>query len=295
MRLFSFLRAWLATFVAFGIALALMLASPSASAAITFDPTPSTGGSGLTQMEIIQDAGNAALSGAYLGVKFSSNIALTNVYARVTVGGAGYSLDATEAQDHFIGDLSGTAKTSYWFINYPTSGNGTFTVQIYTGNPAAGGLLQGTSTTYTVSSANADNSAAANKIVSVTLSPSSILLGQNFNAIVCYSVNSTARLLIEPAITSGFDPNKLRLGNVVVDAYGSADCTGTATSTLSNQLLFTSVSSNSVRGDLHVSGRRDWQRLADAYRQRPQRYLQIQHGLRHSARRCGLHDSGPGQ
>ena len=216
-------------------------------AAITFDPTPSSGGSGLTQMEIIQDAGNAALSGAYLGVRFSSSAALTNVYARAVVSGAGYSLNATEAQDHFIGDLSATAKTSYWFINYPTSGNGTLQIQVYAGNPAAGGVLQGTSTAYTVSSANADNAASANKIVSVTLSPSSILLGQSFNAIVCYSVNSTARLLIEPAITSGFDPNKLRLGNVVVDAYGSADCTGTATSTLSNQLLFTSVSSNSVR------------------------------------------------
>ena len=248
MRLFSFLRAWLATFVAFGIALALMLASPSASAAITFDPTPSTGGSGLTQMEIIQDAGNAALSGAYLGVKFSSNIALTNVYARVTVGGAGYSLDATEAQDHFIGDLSGTAKTSYWFINYPTSGNGTFTVQIYTGNPAAGGLLQGTSTTYTVSSANADNSAAANKIVSVAVVPATVQLGQTFNVVVCYSVNSTARLLVEPAISSAFDPNNLRLGNVVVDVYASADCTGAATATLANQLLFAGpVSSNSAR------------------------------------------------
>ena len=233
---------------AFGIALALMLASPSVSAAITFDPTPSTGGSTLTQMEIIQDAGNAALSGAYLGVKFSSNIALTNVYARVTVGGAGYLLDATEAQDHFIGDLSGTAKTSYWFINYPTSGNGTFTVQIYAGNPAAGGLLQGTSTTYTVSSANADNSAAANKIVSVAVVPASLQLGQTFNVVVCYSVNSTARLLVEPAISSAFDPNNLRLGNVVVDVYASADCTGAATATLANQLLFAGpISSNSAR------------------------------------------------
>ena len=202
----------------------------------------------MNQMEIIQDAGNAALSGSYLGVRFSSNIALTNVYARATVGGTGYSLDATEAQDHFIGDLSGTAKTSYWFINYPTSGSGTFTVQIYAGNPAAGGVLQGTSTTYTVSSANADNSASANKIVSVAVVPSSLQLGQTFNVVVCYSVNSTARLLVEPAISSAFDPNNLRLGNVVVDVYGSADCTGAATATLANQLLFGGpISSNSAR------------------------------------------------
>ncbi len=248
MRLSSFLRTWLATFVAFGLALALMLASPAASAAITFDPTPSTGSSISNQMEIIQDAGNAALSGAYLGVRFSSNIALTNVYARATVGGTSYVLDATEAQDHFIGDLSGTAKTSYWFINYPTSGNGTFTVQIYAGNPAAGGVLQGTSTTYTVSSANADNSASANKIVSVAVVPSSLQLGQTFNVVVCYSVNSTARLLVQPAISSAFDPNNLRLGNVVVDIYGSADCTGAATATLANQLLFEGpISSNSAR------------------------------------------------
>ena len=248
MRLSSFLRTWLATFVAFGLALALMLASPAASAAITFDPTPSTGSSISNQMEIIQDAGNAALSGAYLGVRFSSNIALTNVYARATVGGTSYLLDATETQDHFIGDLSGTAKTSYWFINYPTTGNGTFTVQIYAGNPAAGGVLQGTSTTYTVSSANADNSASANKIVSVAVVPASLQLGQTFNVVVCYSVNSTARLLVEPAVSSAFDPNNLRLGNVVVDIYGSADCTGAATATLANQLLFEGpISSNSAR------------------------------------------------
>ena len=199
-------------------------------------------------MEIIQDAGNAALSGAYLGVRFSSNIALTNVYARATVGGTSYLLDATEAQDHFIGDLSGTAKTSYWFINYPTTGNGTFTVQIYVGNPAAGGVLQGTSSAYTVSSANADNAASANKIVSVAVVPASLQLGQTFNVVVCYSVNSTARLLVEPAVSSAFDPDKLRLGNVVVDTYGSADCTGAATATLANQLLFEGpVSSNSAR------------------------------------------------
>ena len=239
---------WLTKIVLAVIALFFLLANSAALAAITFDPTPSTGGSGLTQMEIIQDSGNPALSGTYLGVRFSSSIALTNVYARVTVGGIGYSLDATEAQDHFIGDLSGTAKTSYWFINYPTSGNGTFTVQIYAGNPATGGVLQGTSTTYTVSSADSDNPAAANKLVSVSIVPSSLQLGQTFNAVVCYAVNSTARLLVEPAATAAFDPNNLRLGNVTVDLYGSADCTGSATATLANQLLFAGpVSSNSAR------------------------------------------------
>ncbi len=238
------LRHWARRLVAF----ALFAVCGPGFAAITFDPTPSTGGAGLNQMEIIQDAGNAALSGAYLGVRFSSNVALTNVYSRVIVGGTGYSLDATETQDHFIGDLSATAKTSYRFINYPTTGNGTFQVQIYVGNPAAGGVLQGTSTAYTVSSANADNSASANKIVSVAVVPSSIQLGQTFNVVVCYSVNSTQRLLVQPAISSAFDPNNLRLGNVVVDVYGSADCTGAATATLSNQLLFAGpVSSNSAR------------------------------------------------
>ena len=229
------------------LALLLVIAAP-AFAAVTFDPTPSTGGAGLTQMEIIQDSGNAALSGAYLGVRFSSNIALTNVYARAVVGGAGYLLDATESRDHFIGDLSGTAKTSYWFINYPTTGNGTLQIQLYVGDPSAGGVLEGTSTTYTVSSANADNSASANKIVSVSLVPSSIQLGQSFNMVVCYGVNSTARLLVEPASSAGFDPNNLRLGNVIADVYGSADCTGAPTATLANQLLFAGpVSSNSVR------------------------------------------------
>ena len=241
-------RQWLTELVLAVIALFFLLASSAALAAITFDPTPSTGGAGLTQMEIIQDTGNATLSGEYLGVRFSSSTPLTNVYARAIVGGVGYSLDATEAQDHFIGDLSGTAKTSYWFINYPTSGNGTFQVQIYVGNPATGGVLQGTSTLYTVSSANADNSASANKLVSVNVVPSSIQIGQNFNVEVCYSVNSTARMLLQPAINSAFDPNNLRLGNVVVDIYGSSDCTGASTSTLSNQLLFAGpVNSNSAR------------------------------------------------
>ena len=240
-------RAWRALTRASAAALLIVSFAP-AFAAITFDPTPSTGGAGLTQMEIIQDSGNPALSGAYLGVRFSSNIALTNVYARAVVGGTGYSLDATEAQDHFIGDLSATAKTSYWFINYPTTGNGTLQIQIYAGNPAAGGVLQGTSTTYTVSSANADNSASANKIVSVSLVPGTVQLGQSFNLVVCYGVNSTARLLVEPASSASFDPNNLRLGNVNVDVYGSADCTGVPTATLANQLLFAGpVSSNSAR------------------------------------------------
>ncbi len=178
-------------------------------AAITFDPTPSSGGAGLNQMEIIQDAGNAVLSGAYMGVRFSSNVSLTNVYSRVIVGGAGYSLDATETQDYFAGDLSATAKSSYRFINYPTSGNGTFQVQIYVGNLAAGGVLQGTSTAYSASSANAGSAASANKIVSVAVVSARIQLGQTFNVVVCYSVNSTARLLVQPAVSSAFNPNNL--------------------------------------------------------------------------------------
>lgn len=198
-------------------------------------------------MEIIQDAGVPALSGVYLGLRFSSSVPLTNVYARAMVGGVGYSLDATEAPSHFIGDLGGANKTSYWFVNHPTIGNGTFQVQIYVGDPAAGGVLQGTSTSYTISSANADNSAATNKIVGVSVVPSSIQLGQSFNAMVCYGVNSTARLLLQPAASASFDPNNLRLGNVAVETFGSSDCTGVPTATLANQLLFASITSNSVR------------------------------------------------
>lgn len=229
---------------------ALFVIATLSQAAITFDPTPSSGGSGLTQMELIQDAGNTALSGQYLGVKFTSSVALTNVYARAIVGGTGYTLDATEAQDHFIGDLSTVAKTSYWFINFPPTGSGTFKVEIYVGNPAlAGAVLQGTSAVYTVSSANSDNSASANKIVSVAVLPGTIQLGQYFNVVVCYSVNSTARVALQPAIQSSFDPNNLRLGNVVVDAYGSSDCTGAASGTFNNQLLYASVSSNSMKAN----------------------------------------------
>ncbi len=219
-------------------------------AAITFDPSPSSGGSGLTQIELIQDSGNTALSGQYLGVKFTSSTPLTNVYARAIVGGTSFTLDATEAQNHFVGDLSATAKTSYWFINFPPTGNGTFQVEIYVGNPAqSGAVLQGVSTAYTVSSANPDSSASANKIVSVAVLPSTLQLGQYFNVVVCYSVNSTARVALQPAIQSSFDPNNLRLGNVVVDAYGSSDCTGVSSGTFNNQLLYASVSSNSMRAN----------------------------------------------
>ncbi len=233
-----------------GLILAAVLGfSGWAHATITFDPTPSSGGSGLIQMEIIQVAGNAALSGQYLGVRFSSSTPLTNVYARAIVGGTSYVLDTTEAQNHFLGDLGTTAKTSYWFINYPPTGNGTFQVQIYVGDPALpGAALQGTSVVYTVSSADVDQSASANKIVSVAVQPSAIQLGQYFNVVVCYSVNSGQRLIVQPAIQSSFDPNNLRLGNVVVDTYGSADCTGASTGTFNNQLLYAGpVSSNSVR------------------------------------------------
>ena len=249
MRLSSFLRTWLATFVAFGLALAFMLVSPSALAAIAFDATPTGGQASPADIEMVQDAGNSALNAQYVGIKFSSNIALTNVYARAVITGAGYLLDAEEAQDHFVGDLAGTFKVGYWFINHPTSGNGNFRVDIYVGDPANGGALQASSSNYLLRSSDSDNSASANKIFSVSLNGGSpIELGQSFNAVVCYTVNSNARLLIQPAVSSVFNPNNLRLGDSTTSLFASSDCSGTATATLSNQLMFNgSNNAGSVR------------------------------------------------
>ena len=239
----------LTTFARTVLALFFLLASPAAWAAITFDNTPSGGSAAATTMELIQNTAAGSPSGQYVGLRFTSSIALTNVYARATVGGTGFSLDLTEAPTHFIGDLSATAKTSYWFINYPTTGNGTFQVQIYVGDPAAGGVLQGTSATYTLTSANSDNSASANKIVSVSVNGGApVQLGQTFDVVVCYTVNSTANILVQPAALASFDPNNLRLGNTSATLYTSSDCTTGAGSTLSNQLFFAgSFSSNSIR------------------------------------------------
>lgn len=222
----------------------------SAQAAITFDATPSGGASAATTLELVQDTAAGSPTGQYIGLRFSSSTVLTNVYARATVGGAGFSLDATEPATHFIGDLSSTAKTSYWFINNPTSGNGTFQVQIYVGDPAAGGVLQATSTSYTLRSLDSDQAAAANKILSVTINGGSpVVLGQNFDVVVVYTVNSTANILVQPAGTAAFDPATLRLGNTTVKLYSSSDGTTGLLSTLSNQLYFLAASSstNSVR------------------------------------------------
>ena len=196
-------RQWLTKIVLAVIALFFLLTSSAALAAITFDPTPTTGGAGLTQMEIIQDAGNTVLSGEYLGVRFSSSPPLTNVYVRAIVGGVGYLLDATEAQDHSLDDLAGTAKTSFWFINITTTlANGTFGVEIYSNGPPGVGALNGTSSIYGLVSADGDQAAGANKISSVVINGGSeIVLGQNFNAVICYDVNTqgTNNLLIGPA------------------------------------------------------------------------------------------------
>ena len=207
MRLYSFLRTWLAGFVSFCLALAFMLASPAAYAAITFDNTPSGGAAGAAagvgNIELIRDNTVGAPTGQYVGLRVSSNIALTNVYARAIVGGVGYSLDATEAQDHSLGDLAGTAKTSLWFINIPTTlANGTFRVEIYSNGPPGVGALDGTSSIYGLVSADGDQAAGANKISSVVINGGSeIVLGQNFNAVICYDVNTqgTNNLLIGPA------------------------------------------------------------------------------------------------
>ena len=207
MRLYSFLRTWLAGFVSFCLALAFMLASPAAYAAITFDNTPSGGAAGAAagvgNIELIRDNTVGAPTGQYVGLRVSSNIALTNVYARAIVGGVGYSLDATEAQDHSLGDLAGTAKTSLWFINIPTTlANGTFRVEIYSNGLPGVGALDGTSSIYGLVSADGDQAAGANKISSVVINGGSeIVLGQNFNAVICYDVNTqgTNNLLIGPA------------------------------------------------------------------------------------------------
>ncbi len=228
----------------------VLLFALSAHSAITFDATPSGGTSAATTLELVQDTAAGAPTGQYIGLRFNSSTPLTNVYARATVGGVGYSLDATETGTHFIGNLSTTAKTSYWFINNPTTGNGTFQVQIYVGNPASGGVLQATSASYTLRSLDSDQAASANKINSVAINGGNpIVLGQNFDAVVVYTVNSTINILVQPAGTAAFDPGVLRLGNTVVQLYGSSDGTGVPLATLTNQLYFLSTGSgvNSVR------------------------------------------------
>ncbi len=251
MRSYSFLRTCLANAAALGLALAFLWVSPAALAAITFDNTPSGGTAGAANIELIRDTVVDAPSGQYVGLRVSSSIALTNVYARAIVGGVGYSLDVTEAQDHSLGDLAGTAKTSFWFINIPTTlANGTFTVQIYKNGPPGVGTLEATSSNYGLVSADVDQAAAANKINSVVINGGSpIVLGQDFNAVVCYDINSSngTNIGISPAATSAFDPTGLQLLNVPsVQAFGTSGCTGTLISTNSNQLYYTGIGSGGL-------------------------------------------------
>jgi uncharacterized repeat protein (TIGR01451 family) len=230
--------------------LLLLLAALPAHGAITFDNTPSGGSAASTNIELIRDTAGGAPSGQYVGLRISSSTALKNVYARATVGGTGYALDATQAQDVFVGDLGTTARTVYWFINLPAStANGTFEVSVYAGGPPGTGTSQGTSTSYVLRSADVDQSASANKIASSSV-PASIQLGQSFNAVVCYGVNSStgSNIQIGPASISGFDPAALQLLDVPsVQTYGSSDCSGSALNAgVSNQLYYTGIGNNSV-------------------------------------------------
>lgn len=197
---------------------------------------------GTTWLELLQDTATPTPSGQYIGLRFSSATPLTNVYARATVGGGGFALDATETADHFIGSLEGTAKTSYWYINQPPTGNGTFQVRLYLGDPAAGGTLQATSPLYTLRSNDGDQAAAANKVTSITVNGGNpIQLGQSFNVVVQYLVNSAGpNLLVQPAALATFDPYNLRLGATRVQLCSDTAC-GSVINTLNNQLYFAAV------------------------------------------------------
>ena len=232
------------------LGLCLLFLGPASHAAIVFDPSPSGGTNNATDLEIIQDTAAGSPSGQYMGMRFSSTTPLTNVFARAVVGGTGFSLDATETASRFVGNLSTTPVTSYWFINNPNTGAGTFQVQIYVGDPGAGGVLQGTSTAYVMDSDDADQAAAANKIHSVSINNGNqIVLGQSFTVEVVYTVNSTVHILVQPAASSAFDPSVVRLGNVAVTMYGSTDGSGSPIRTVNNQLYFLNQGSgiNSVR------------------------------------------------
>jgi uncharacterized repeat protein (TIGR01451 family) len=236
------------------IGAALFMAAGMVHAAIVFDNTPSGGASSATGMELIRDTAAGSPTGQYVGLRFSSTTALTNVYARASVAGVGYSLNPLEVADHFIGDLSSTAKTSYWYITIPTTTiNGSFRVELFQGDPAqAGATSLGLSSLYALQSADVDQPAAANKLFSVTTNPTSIQLGQNFDVIACYDINSSngTNILVNPAATSAFNPINLRLGTTKVEIMSAAGCTGTIISPNNNQLYFVgigSASTNSVR------------------------------------------------
>jgi len=212
---------------------------------ITWDASPSGGTPNATALELIQDTATPTPSGQYIGLRFSSSTPLTNVYVQATVAGAGFSLDATEAATRFVGNLTSVAQTSYWYINQLPSGNGTFQLRLYLGNPAAGGTLQATSPLYTLTNSDVDQAASANKITSVVVNGgNAIQLGQSFNVVVNYIVNSAGpNLIVQPAALASFDPFNLRLGATKVELCSDTACS-TVTSTLNNQLYFTNVGGN---------------------------------------------------
>jgi uncharacterized repeat protein (TIGR01451 family) len=232
---------------------ASMWAVGFAQAAIVFDNTPSGGSAAATGMELIRDTAAGSPTGQYVGLRFTSTTPLTNVYARATVGGTGYSLNPLEVADHFIGDLSGTAKTSYWYLTIPTTAvNGTFRVELFQGDPSGGGASVGVSPVYALQSLDADQSASANRLFSIATNPANIQLGQDFDLIVCYDINSSAgtNILVNPAATSSFNPINLRLGTTKVEIMTLGGCTGTVLSTNNNQLYFTGIgnaNTNSIR------------------------------------------------
>ena len=234
------------------VLLAIFSAAGLVHAAITFDNTPSGGSSAATGMELIRDTAAGSPTGQYVGLRFTSNPALTNVYARAVVTGPGYSLNTNEVAVHFIGDLFTTAKTSYWYLTIPqVNVNGAMQVEIWTGVPGAtGSVLQGTSINYPLRSLDVDQSASANKIFSVTTNPTSIQLGQNFDVVVCYSVGSSggSNVLVNPAATSSFNPTNLRLGATKVDQYAATDCSGASLATATNQLYFVGTGNKSTGG-----------------------------------------------
>lgn len=225
------------------IVFALVLVT-SARAAITWDNTPSGGAAASANIELIRDIGSGP-TGGYVGLRFSNSTALANVYAVATVGGVGYALNAAEPATHFIGSLGAAARTEYWYLNIPqTSANGTFQVALYQGDPAAGGTLQGTSPAYVLRSADVDQAASANKVSSVIVNGgNAVLLGQAFDVVVCYDINSSngSNVAVGPAAMSGFSPNNLRLLNTTVEAFAGAGCSSTLLRSDANQLYFAGV------------------------------------------------------
>jgi uncharacterized repeat protein (TIGR01451 family)/fimbrial isopeptide formation D2 family protein len=225
-------------------ALLILLTSTNTLAAITFNSA--TSGGGGANMELIREAATTGPTGQYVGLSFSSDVPLTNVYARAIVNGVNFSLDVTELANHPLGDLSTTLKTSYWYLNFSnvTINNGTFQVEIYSGGPPGVGTLQGTSPIYTLDNANNDTAnSTQSSVFSTTFNGGNpIVLGQTFDVVVCYNINSnnaSSRLVISPAATLDFDPAGLQLLNVPnVQMFTTAGCSGTLGVPFANQLYY---------------------------------------------------------